>query len=164
MNGVLGHIWDKLGQENTPRMVKWMRWHCPPNIGFEIRALTVWGRARHLSITETPHNIESLRVRGGGGRKNSLFETWRPEWGSNRWSPTFQTGSFNHCTRAPAQLYVGSAWSSTMWSPPRCQYVIAEPLGDIKGNTLATRCLPGNFLSTKLSAINPQLGLYLVSH
>ena len=37
-------------------MVKWMRWHCPPDTGFEIRALTVWGRARYLSVTEGPHN------------------------------------------------------------------------------------------------------------
>ena len=29
-------------------------------------------------------------------------ETWRPEWGSNPQSPTFQADSFNHCTRAPA--------------------------------------------------------------
>ena len=25
------------------------------------------------------------------------FETYRPEWGSNPWSPIFQAGSFNHC-------------------------------------------------------------------
>ena len=34
------------------------RWHCPPDTGFEIRALTVWGRARYLSGTEVPHNTE----------------------------------------------------------------------------------------------------------
>ena len=28
---------------------------------------------------------------------------WRPEWSSNIRSPIFQTGSFSHCTRAPAQ-------------------------------------------------------------
>ena len=26
--------------------------------GFEIRPLAVWGRARYLSVTEAPHNIE----------------------------------------------------------------------------------------------------------
>ena len=31
-----------------------------------------------------------------------VFETWRPEWGSNPRSPTFQAGRFTHCTRAPA--------------------------------------------------------------
>ena len=30
--------------------------------GFEIRALAVCGRSRYLSVTEVPHNIESLRV------------------------------------------------------------------------------------------------------
>ena len=35
-----------------------MRWHCPPDTGFETRALAVWGRARHLLVTEAPHNTE----------------------------------------------------------------------------------------------------------
>ena len=39
-------------------MVRWIRWHCPPDTGFEIRALAVWGRARYLSVTEAPHNTE----------------------------------------------------------------------------------------------------------
>ena len=33
-----------------------------------------------------------------------FFETWRPERGTNPWSPTFQSGSFNHCTRTPSVL------------------------------------------------------------
>ena len=37
-------------------MVRWLRWHCPLDTGFEIRALAVWGRARYLSVTEAPHN------------------------------------------------------------------------------------------------------------
>ena len=37
-------------------MVIWLRRHCPPDTGFEIRALAVWGRARYLSVTEAPHN------------------------------------------------------------------------------------------------------------
>ena len=57
-------IWAKLGQKNLLRMVRWMRWHCPPDTWFKIRALAVWGRARYLSVTEAPHNIESLRVSG----------------------------------------------------------------------------------------------------
>ena len=35
---------------------RWLRWHSPPDTGFEIRALAVWGRARYLSVTEAPHN------------------------------------------------------------------------------------------------------------
>ena len=54
MNWALGH----LGQENLLRMVRWLRWHCPPDTGFEIRALAVWGRARYLSVTEAPHNTD----------------------------------------------------------------------------------------------------------
>ena len=62
MNGILGHlcaqIKAKLGQEILLRIV---RWHCPPDTHFEIRAQVVWGQARYLSVTEAPHNIESLR-------------------------------------------------------------------------------------------------------
>ena len=39
-------------------MVRWLRWHCPPDTGFKIRALAVWGRARYLSDTEAPHNTD----------------------------------------------------------------------------------------------------------
>ena len=62
-------------------MVRWMRWHSPRDTGYEIRALAVWGRARYLSFTEAPNNIESLRV--SREETFSFFETWRPEWGSN---------------------------------------------------------------------------------
>ena len=41
-----------------------MRRHCPPDTGFEIRALAVWGRERYLSVTEAPRNIESLQMSG----------------------------------------------------------------------------------------------------
>ena len=37
------------------------------------------------------------------GRNNLFHSTWRPEWGSNPRSPTFQAGSFNRCTRATAR-------------------------------------------------------------
>ena len=77
-----------------------MRWHCPPDTGFEIRALAIWGRVRYLS--EAPYNIESLWV--SGEEKHCLFKTSRPERGSNPWSATFPAGSFNHCTRAPALM------------------------------------------------------------
>ena len=49
------------GQENLPRMV---RWHCPPDTGFEIWALAVWVQASYLSVSEAPHNTECLRVSG----------------------------------------------------------------------------------------------------
>ena len=43
---------------NLLRMVRWVSWHCPPDTGFEIQTLEVWGRARYLSVTEAPHNTE----------------------------------------------------------------------------------------------------------
>ena len=73
-----------------------MNWHCPPNTGFEIRVLAVWGRARYLSVTEASHNIESLRM---SGEFFCFFKTWRPEWGSKPRSPTFQAGRFNQGPR-----------------------------------------------------------------
>ena len=36
-------------------------WQCPPDTEFEIRALTVWGRARYLSFVEAPYNIKKPR-------------------------------------------------------------------------------------------------------
>ena len=61
-----------------------------------IRALAVWGRARYFSVTEAPTNIEYLRV--SGEETFCFFENWMPERGSKPRSPTFQAGSFNHCT------------------------------------------------------------------
>ena len=52
------HIQAKLGPENLLRTVRWVRWHCPPDTGFENKTLEVWGRARYLSVTEAPHNTE----------------------------------------------------------------------------------------------------------
>ena len=51
-------------------MVRWLRWHCPPDTGFEIRALAVWGRARYLSVTEAPHNTN---FHTWMGKKQFLF-------------------------------------------------------------------------------------------
>ena len=50
-------------------------------------------------VSEAPHNIKYLRVRGG---RNILFLwTWMPERGLNPRSPNFQAGTFSHCTRTP---------------------------------------------------------------
>ena len=51
----------------------WMRWHCPPDTGFKIRALEVWGRARYLSVTEAPHNTEFHTWMG-----KKLFVSFKP--------------------------------------------------------------------------------------
>ena len=52
-------------------MVRWLRWHCLPDTGFEIRALVVWGRARYLSVTEAPHNTDFPTWTG----KKHFFQT-----------------------------------------------------------------------------------------
>ena len=65
-NGVVGHLcahtlYAKLGQENLLRMVRWMRWHCHPDTGLEIRAPVVWSRARSLGHRSLD-NIKYLQV------------------------------------------------------------------------------------------------------
>ena len=71
------HIQIKQDQKNLLRMFGWIRWQCAPDIGFEIRALGVWGRARNLSVTEAPYTTESSRVRRV--ETFCFFETWLPE-------------------------------------------------------------------------------------
>ena len=67
------HIQAKLGQENLLRMVRWVRWHCPPDTGFEIQTLEVWGRARYLLVTEAPQNTKFYEWMGK--KHFCLFET-----------------------------------------------------------------------------------------
>ena len=38
-------------------MVRWMRWHCPSDTKFEIRVMEVRIRARYLSGTDAPYNM-----------------------------------------------------------------------------------------------------------
>ena len=46
------HIWTELDQENLQRMMRWMRWHCPPDKGFYIRALV--GGLRPSTLLHCP--------------------------------------------------------------------------------------------------------------
>ena len=62
--------------------------------------MAVWGQVRHLSVTEAPNNI---KFHEWGVKKTFFFKTWKPESGSNPRLPTFQAGSFNHCTTAHAE-------------------------------------------------------------
>ena len=54
------------------RVVRWIRWHCPPHTGFEIRALAVWGQAGYYMyfVTEAPRDAESSRANG------EVFSLW----------------------------------------------------------------------------------------
>ena len=82
-------------------MVRWLRWHCPPDTGFEIRALAVWGRVRYLSVTEAPHNTN---FHTWMGKKHfCFFQTAEP---GNRTPNSGVKGSgANHYPRAPALQY-----------------------------------------------------------
>ena len=61
LQAIFVHIQAKLGQENRLKMV---RWHCPPDTGFEIQTLEAWGRARYLPVTEAPNNVYCLDADG----------------------------------------------------------------------------------------------------
>ena len=52
----------------------WLRWHCPPDTGFEIQALAVWGRERYLSVTEAPRNTDFHTWMG----KKHFFVSFKP--------------------------------------------------------------------------------------
>ena len=78
-------------------MVRWMRWHCPPDTGFEIRALAVWGRARYLSVTWAPHNTEFYTWMGK--KRFCFFQT--AETGNRAPNSSVKGSGANHYHRAP---------------------------------------------------------------
>ena len=81
-------------------MVRWLRGHCPPDTGFEIRALVVWGRARYLSVTEAPHNTD---FHTWMGKKHfCFFQT--AETGNRTPSSGVKGSGANHYPRAPPSL------------------------------------------------------------
>ena len=147
-------------------MVRWLRWHCPPDTGFEIRALVVWGRARYLSVTEASHNTDFHTWMGK--KQFCFFQT--AETG-NRTPNSFVKGSSaNHYARAPALqrfsvIYMplrdllvcteGSASSTcylvTLWCVQRFSFIYM-PFSDLvvctKGSASYT-CHYGNWWCVK---------------
>ena len=94
-------------------MVRWLRWHCPPDAGFEIRALAAWGRARYLSVTEAPHNTD---FHTWMGKKHfCFFQT--AETGNRAPNSGVKSSGANHYPRAPAQQdsQVNSSVLITVW-------------------------------------------------
>ena len=79
-------------------MVRWLRWHCPPDTGFEIRSLAVWGRARYLSGTEAPHNTEFYTWMGK--KQFCFFQT--AETGNRTPNSSVKGSGANHDPRSPA--------------------------------------------------------------
>ena len=90
-------------------MVRWLRWHCPPDTGFEIRALAVWGRARYLSVTEAPHNTN---FHTWMGKKQFCFSQ-TAETGNRTPDSGVKGSGANHYPRAPA-LLDGDHWLETI--------------------------------------------------
>ena len=82
-------------------MVRWLRWHCPPDTGFEIRALAVWGRARYLSVKEAPHNTNFHTWMGK--KQICFFQT--AEAGNRTPDSGVKGSGANHYPRAPARHY-----------------------------------------------------------
>ena len=80
--------------------MRWLRWHCPPDTGFEIRALAVWGRARYLSVTEAPHNSNFHTWMGK--KQFCFFQT--AETGNRTPDSGVKGSGANHYPRAPAHL------------------------------------------------------------
>ena len=86
-------------------MVRWLRWHCPPDTGFEIRALAVWGRARYLSVTEAPYNTNFHTWMGK--KQFCFFQT--AETGNRTPDSGVKGSGANHYPRAPALKALESA-------------------------------------------------------
>ena len=76
-------------------MLRWLRWHCRQRH----RIRKAWCRARDLSVTEVPHNIETLRV-----REEEHFVSLKLE-GQN-WVRTcdLQFSKQTACTRTPVSV------------------------------------------------------------
>ena len=91
-------------------MVRWLRWHCPPDTGFEIRALAVWGRARYLSVTEAPHNTNFHTWMGK--KQFCFFQT--AETGNRIPDSGVKGSGANHYPRAPAQQMYNIVYNATL--------------------------------------------------
>ena len=87
-------------------MVKWMRWHFPPH---DSKFVPKQSEAQHAT-SRSGRLFPILNHYEWAGEETLCFlETWKPDVGSSPRSPTFQLGSFSHCTRAPAK-----PWHSNM--------------------------------------------------
>ena len=90
-------------------MVRWIRWHCPPDTWFEIRALAGWGWACYLSVTEIPHHTESSKV-----NVEETFVPLKPKRHSRGRSS--QAISFPANTKHLYNMYATSAHCLRRWT------------------------------------------------
>ena len=115
-------------------MVRWLRWHCPPDTGFEIRALAVWGRARYLSVTEAPHNTNFHTWMGK--KQFCFFQT--AETGNRTPDSGVKGSGANHYPRAPAHRCKGETGTSQHKSPHLAR-AFSRGLDAVTGTACALR-------------------------
>ena len=109
-----------MSQENLLRMVRWMRWHCPPDTVFEIRTMTVWGRARYFSVTEAPHNTEFYTWMG----KTHFCFCQTAETGKRTPNSSVKGSGANHYPRAPARPNARCYQVSVLPFKAKIQYLL----------------------------------------
>ena len=115
-----------------------VRWHCPPDTGFEIRALAVWGRARYLSVTEAPHNTNFHTWMGK--KQFCFFQT--AETGNRTPDSGVKGSSANHYPRAPAPCDLEHITTSVL---KNCLDILITPITDIINISMETSTSPQNF-------------------
>ena len=104
-------------------MVRWLRWHCPPDTGFEIRALAVWGRARYLSVTKAPHNTNFHTWMGK--KQFCFFQT--AETGTRTPDSGVKGSGANHYPRASTVIKVGTCCFTSVHSVLSVWWVLCVP-------------------------------------
>ena len=129
-------------------MVRWLRWHCPPDTGFEIRALAVWGRARYLSVTEAPHNTN---FHTWMGKKQFCF--FQTAGTGNRTPDSGVKGSgANHYPRAPALVVEILDYSDVISCRREASQVMIVTAGNGRDNEQCNSWLGLGWLSAKTDA------------
>ena len=91
-----------------------VRWHCPPDTGFEIQSLEVWGRARYLSVTKAPHNTEF------DGEETFSFLSNRQAWETN------------------PEAWKAAVLTTTLGPPP--MVITVDPFGKTVVVSVSERC------------------------
>ena len=137
-------------------MVRWLRWHCPPDTGSKIRALAVWGRTRYLSVTEAPHNTD---FHTWMGKKHFCF--FQTAATGNRTPNSGVKGSgANHHPRAPAHFLTVKLFN---WNFHPLELVHSSSVFCLRPHNRAvywTSCVPLTRSTTSLVVSNwrdPQL-------
>ena len=134
-------------------MVRWMRWHCSPDTGFEIQALAVWGRARYLSVTKVPHNT---KFHTWMGKKHfRFFQT--AESGSRTLNSSVKGSGANHYPRAPAPSLKWTTYCTD--HPPR--WIVFTTLSSNLDPTLVPRATLRGVAELHVASGMPQWRMFV---